>query len=278
MARPSFFDECGADQPWQIIEDLVRTVGEPQFKDALLNTLDRTLMVSDCVAFVARNGQLSSAFEVSQSNSTQLTSLVGHYLRHFPDRGRRLPFRKLRVPYRKVQCNVIGDVGEVETPSFRRNFYGEGNFVDQAWSLTRHQDGFVALCVFRRGKQGKFREDQADQFAQLAPIFLPFISRHISSLPALNATSTTLPLDLATEVMAATASLAPREIEVCARILHGLTSEGIALDLNTSIHTVRTHRKRAYRKLQISSMAELFSRAFACERMAVSCALAHPAS
>jgi len=277
MALSSSFGAPDGVQPWSMIERLARTVGEPGFGEALLTSFDETLMISDCVAFVARRGQLSSAFEVSQSNTNELTHLIGRYLRHFPDRGRRLGFRKVAVPYHKVTCNHITDIDHVETSSFRRSFYDEGDFVDQAWSISRHEDGFIALCVFRRGVHGKFQEGQIEQFAQLAPVFMPFLSRHVSSSPALGVAGATISLDRAKAVIAAAhAALAPKEVEVCARILRGMTSEGIALDLNSSIHTVRTHRKRAYSKMQISSMAELFSRAIDAEQMVARGVLAVP--
>src|SRR5690606_32985228 len=52
-------------------------------------------------------------------------------------------------------------------------------------------------------------------------------------------------------------SFPKREVEVCARILHGMSSIGIALDLGVGEETVRTYRKRSYQRLQIASEREL---------------------
>ena len=52
--------------------------------------------------------------------------------------------------------------------------------------------------------------------------------------------------------------LSPREIEVCVRIMLGITSEGIGIDLGISRNTVLTYRKRAYARLNISSQNQLF--------------------
>lgn len=54
-------------------------------------------------------------------------------------------------------------------------------------------------------------------------------------------------------------SLTRRECEVLARVLLGMTSEGIALDLGIALNSVLTYRKRAYARLGISSQAQLFS-------------------
>lgn len=53
--------------------------------------------------------------------------------------------------------------------------------------------------------------------------------------------------------------LTARERDVLARILVGMSSEGIALDLGIGLNTVLTYRKRAYGRLRITSQAELFS-------------------
>lgn len=53
--------------------------------------------------------------------------------------------------------------------------------------------------------------------------------------------------------------LSPRERDVIELVLQGFTSAAISDLLQVSLETVKTHRKRAYRKLEISSQAELFA-------------------
>jgi DNA-binding NarL/FixJ family response regulator len=50
-----------------------------------------------------------------------------------------------------------------------------------------------------------------------------------------------------------------REIQVCARMLYGYTSAGIAGDLNICEATIRTYRKRAYQRLSIGCERELIT-------------------
>lgn len=50
-----------------------------------------------------------------------------------------------------------------------------------------------------------------------------------------------------------------REAEVCARVLFGLSSVGIALDLGVSEQTVKSYRKRAYLRLAIGSEREMLN-------------------
>ena len=51
--------------------------------------------------------------------------------------------------------------------------------------------------------------------------------------------------------------LTRREIEIIRSIAQGLSSVQIATQLNVSSHTVETHRKNIFRKLNISNVAEL---------------------
>ena len=48
-----------------------------------------------------------------------------------------------------------------------------------------------------------------------------------------------------------------REAQVCARILYGMTSAGISLDLHIGEESAMTYRKRAYARLGIASQREL---------------------
>ena len=54
-------------------------------------------------------------------------------------------------------------------------------------------------------------------------------------------------------------TLTAREREVAQLILIGHSSQSISLNLDISLATVKTHRRNIYSKLQISSLAELFS-------------------
>lgn len=58
--------------------------------------------------------------------------------------------------------------------------------------------------------------------------------------------------------------LSLREREVIRYVLRGHSSGSIALNLDVSITTIKTHRKRAYQKLNISSQSELFSMFLNC--------------
>ncbi|MCL1961139.1 MAG: LuxR C-terminal-related transcriptional regulator [Desulfovibrionaceae bacterium] len=57
-----------------------------------------------------------------------------------------------------------------------------------------------------------------------------------------------------------TAALTAREREVAAQLMRGLTSKGIARELNISHRTVEIYRARLMRKYQASTTADLVQR------------------
>lgn len=56
--------------------------------------------------------------------------------------------------------------------------------------------------------------------------------------------------------------LSPRERELCRHILRGLSLEGVAIEMDVSLNTAATFKRRAFAKLRISTLKELFHLAF----------------
>ena len=57
------------------------------------------------------------------------------------------------------------------------------------------------------------------------------------------------------------ASLTPREVDVLSLIAHGCTYAQVGERLGVSVHTVTTHIKNLYRKLDVHSGAQAVMRA-----------------
>jgi DNA-binding CsgD family transcriptional regulator len=66
-------------------------------------------------------------------------------------------------------------------------------------------------------------------------------------------------IDRIQECLTASGALRVREIEVCARIIYGLSTLGIAVDLSLGEETVRTYRKRAYQRLALGTERQLLT-------------------
>jgi DNA-binding CsgD family transcriptional regulator len=121
----------------------------------------------------------------------------------------------------------------------------------------------VSVCEARNGnairlnfyRDTAFLPEQKSAIAETMDLLMPLLWRqardHLERSPDGEL------MDFHTRLARIAPSLSPREREVCAMIAAGYGSEAISLKLGISLNTVLTFRKRAYRRLVISSQNEL---------------------
>ncbi|MFM0662918.1 helix-turn-helix transcriptional regulator [Paraburkholderia sediminicola] len=139
----------------------------------------------------------------------------------------------IRYPDYRHDCYTVANLNarlsicEARTcGTIRLNFYREADFLPAEKSAVADAVGMLMPLLWRHGR---------DHFAaprRPGPDFEARLTHLAPNLPR-------------------------REREVCALIVTGVTSEGIALTLGVSLNTVLTYRKRAYSRLRISSQNEL---------------------
>lgn len=124
----------------------------------------------------------------------------------------------------------------------------------------RGANGAFGLSVLRADSHSPFAHEAIEKLGQAAELLVAMLAKHADvcqSRPNVAQALTSLPE--IESCIVATSPLPRREAEVCARILYGLSSVGIALDLTVSEETVKTYRKRAYQRLVIGSERELLT-------------------
>lgn len=153
---------------------------------------------------------------------------------------------------------------EIENQSYRQKFYDQPHLVHELNLQFKNSQHMIIASLYRSALQGKFLEEDALRANQFIELSLKLLDRHIELLQPEFCSSREATgrryhklLDLLIRY-----ELSAREAEICALILLGHTTNGIALNLDISINTVSTHRKRAYAKLGIATQNELFCRCF----------------
>ncbi|MGY4827374.1 helix-turn-helix transcriptional regulator [Sphaerotilaceae bacterium SBD11-9] len=119
-------------------------------------------------------------------------------------------------------------------------------------------DSVLAVNLYHHEHQGSFADTELANFEQLAQGLLATVRRHIeltepgtARRPDLGALTGALQRHCPT--------LPTRELEVCARLLQGLSYDGIAADLGLSVATVKTYRRRAFERMGLHFKSELFA-------------------
>ncbi|MBQ0945709.1 LuxR family transcriptional regulator [Ideonella sp. 4Y16] len=141
-----------------------------------------------------------------------------------------------------------------EAPSHdhRQAIYLRHGVLERLSVVQRGDDGAVfAVNVYRHAHQGRFGDGELAGFAQLAPVLLAGVQRHLAlRQPA---------PDLRAALKARCAALTERELDVCERLLRGWSFDGIAADLGLSVATAKTYRARAFTRLGLHFKSELFA-------------------
>jgi DNA-binding CsgD family transcriptional regulator len=155
----------------------------------------------------------------------------------------------------RVRRDAISD------PRYRAAIFERAGILERLTVAAKSPGLLVTLNLYRREQSGAFSAAEVDAVEGLAQFLAALAVKHVGMLGTLLRSRDRRDRieALVARLQALDERLTRRELEVLARILIGMTSEGIALDLRISANTVLTYRKRAYGRLGVSSQAELFS-------------------
>lgn len=146
---------------------------------------------------------------------------------------------------------------EFKNPRHREMIYTRNHLCERL-SISRNEpDGSVtSVNLYTHEDQASYTDRHLGRFENLAPILFTGIGRHIDlSAPA---PAQGLGTDASRRFLEDT-GMSPRELDVCARLLQGMTYDGIAADMGLSRPTVITYRNRAFARLGISFKSQLFA-------------------
>lgn len=125
----------------------------------------------------------------------------------------------------------------------------------------RGRHGGTEICLVVECDSNRLdRVTLADTLASRSGLLLTAHAKHLELLDARESAIRALAsIDRIQECLTASGMLTIREIEVCSRIIYGLSTLGIAVDLSLSEETVRTYRKRAYQRLALGTERQLLT-------------------
>jgi DNA-binding CsgD family transcriptional regulator len=121
-------------------------------------------------------------------------------------------------------------------------------------------DSILSVNLYRHADQPGFAERELMLFSHLAPGLFALVARQIElctpTPPQTSGLSQKRYRDMLLQLEPA---LPQRELDVCMRLLAGMSHDGIACDLGIAATTVKTYRNRAYARFGIHHNNELFA-------------------
>lgn len=254
----------------QVLAGMIGRLGQPHFEDAVLDGLFPLVPAASWSVYRTGRGCPPVLF-MSASHGVPDTTrdcwrayLSGPYI---DDRS----LAQEQAPADAEAAPLLCHITAQEMPCEHRARVYETHGMAERVSVVRQQaDGAVfAVNFYRHTHQRAFSDAQLVAFEDLAPALLELTQKHITLVGVSAAGMVAGPsANLALEVWwqrlsALCPELTPRELAVCARMLRGMTLEGIACDLQLALPTVKTYRSRAFARLGIHFRNELFARVLA---------------
>ena len=236
---------------------VVGAIGGPDFADAAFALAERGVGADHLVVYLVGRDELRGLLTRGKLAPRIADTLNQRYLERYHLLDQSLP----------SLWDVAGATPLVQpfdarlqaSPAYHAFFFEHAGLCDKLAVVTRRGDCLLLCSLYRLAASGPF--DDTD-FARARDLAAP-----LAAAAWLHADKVALPLAPAAAPEAAGGdaggllrTLSRREMDVCRRLLVGASNEGVALDLAISPHTVRTLRKRIYKKLGVSSLGDLFSK------------------
>ena len=161
-----------------------------------------------------------------------------------------------------MMCHLTAQ--EIPQRAHRDRIYRRYGILDRL-SIVAAQphDELLAINFYHHQEQGLFSDGEFQSLERIGQSLLAAVSRHITLAGSERSQTSAGKRPSAHAMKHALQQLRPalseREIDVCARLLVGMTYDGIAADLGVSATTVKTYRNRAFARLGIHFRSELFA-------------------
>ena len=166
----------------------------------------------------------------------------------------------LAAPVMESGHAMLCHITDKEIPAQHKALVYEPHGMKERLSVIQQEATSVfAINFYRHVHQRPFTDAHLSDLASLAPVLLTLVQKQIA-LSAPQAPSAVRDVGhWMDKLNTRHPSLTAREVEVCARLLTGMTQDGIASDLGLSLATVKTYRNRAFARLGIHFKNQLFS-------------------
>ncbi len=240
----------GTDPLAGLVAQAIPALGEGRFGAALLRSLHDALPVSSLSVY--RTGLRPAIYLSASLDVPDTTRDCWRAYLSGPIAGDRTfsGEANVRAPEALRLCHIRAD--EVP-PEHRAKVYEAHGVAERVSVVCEEADRSVfAVNLYRHAHQRALSDTQLAEFGRLGAALMALTRKHMAlAAPAADT--------MAERLRALQPDLSARELQVCTRLLQGMTQEGIAADLGLSLPTVKTYRNRAFARLRIHFRSELFA-------------------
>lgn len=188
-------------------------------------------------------------------------SLRGVYTKEWRDGvlGGDVELSRARRLLREDGCMVMitADPALMESRAAKESWLGD-RVATRLIACAQREDDIYGLSLLRMQRGEAISAVETARVAEAADIVISAFARRAATYRAGRAADGMSSVETIEARLGANApSLTRRELQVMARILYGISTIGIALDLGVGKESIATYRKRGYQRLDIATRHEL---------------------
>jgi len=242
------------------LASVVMALGTPGFERTTLACLNATCGVEHYSLYRLRKGE--PRFLGGDSINGAHAMRVTKAFEKWPQRSY-IELHEADRTARQSRSTVLmrGGMEETADPPLQQalHYYGIG---DRVMMCGRAADDLYVLALLKSRSAGQFDERELHDLGANAELLLSSCAKHaelywdrqrtVSHFASVEVIEANL--------RASDWKLSERDLQVSARVLHGISTYGIALDLGLTEETIATYRKRLYARLKIGGRHELMQR------------------
>ncbi|MFK8076437.1 MAG: helix-turn-helix transcriptional regulator [Granulosicoccus sp.] len=240
------------------LSEAILKVGTPEFPNSLVSSLRQLVDFDLCMVFAYGEVEGSVSLHYDMPDD-QAAFLVKEYLTgpHLLD-----PFFEAATSGKVSGFNSMRELApdQFYRSEFYRHHYVRTRIADEMGIFFPVGHGRIAvLSITRQKPKGLFSEVEKEIFQSTALLVEALGSNHWGDSPKdIGITSSSIKIKQVFDRFGENV-LTQREREIITLVLKGHSSFSIGLVLGIAPGTVKIHRKNAYKKLTVSSQAELFA-------------------
>lgn len=152
---------------------------------------------------------------------------------------------------------------EVPDPAHRAAIYSRHGVLARLSIVQPEAEGsLLAINFYKHQHQGVFADGETQNFIGVAQSVLACVRKHLRLQEKSAGPTDAQPpvLSMRQRLLVQCPALTTRELDVCERLLQGMSYDGIAADLQLTLASVKTYRSRAFQRLGLHFRNELFAR------------------
>ncbi len=239
------------------LPDLLYSLGTQGFAQHCLDSLNTLVSVNHLVIFTFDSQFTPHYLNGAAFNGPNISVGLGQiYTRYFYLSDPSISALK-QVEQQEGSMLLKLRSKDIQNTEYREHIYTRHQLLERLSWLGRTEDCWYSANLYRDITTGPYSKSDKLLLQAHTNVFCSAIEKHITLCDvSINAGPSIAWLE--TLISGLSGALSQREIEVSSRAVSGMTRNGIGLDLGIKPTTVNTLLQRAYGKLSIASLNELF--------------------